>query len=467
MKASVFSLQEVVAVARIHPFYAAHIRYPPDAKAIQSALDSAAQEKSAPELHLVPLTTKKVLYKTIAQLMADTSPENTYRQGSYLSITGGGSGGTPMLFATDAIENRMQRARTGEFIRACGLVEAGDWVLTTHVSGHFYRSLDLTLEILENAGASVLGAGNHMEPADVTNALANYRVNVLSGDGSQVIKIVRHISTLAAEERQQIKLDKIIYTSEPLTPAQRAYITDVLGPVKVCSILGSSETGAWALRCPHLTGDHHEVSGATDFVFDSRTMLVEILDPSILDDADNVVGEGKALPDGSPGIIVQTSLQRLKNPLVRYVSGDIGSLHPLPELAGAGMRPTGELEHLRVLRLRGRDRRFSFKWYGSYFQFDNMEAFMQAEEWGILHWQAVLASLESSPQLTLEVRIILSSAAPKSRLIEAIETFFFVLPENRHLFQIKFLERVTELERSSTGGKVLNFIDKAHRELGS
>ena len=74
------------------------------------------------------------------------------------------------------------------------------------------------MEILENAGASVLGAGNHMEPGEVTSALASCRVNVLAGDGSQVLRIIRHISTLAAEERRQIRLDKILYTSEPLTP---------------------------------------------------------------------------------------------------------------------------------------------------------------------------------------------------------------------------------------------------------
>jgi hypothetical protein len=44
-----------------------------------------------------------------------------------------------MLFATDAMENRVQRARMGEFIRTCRLVEPGDWVLTTHVGGQFYR----------------------------------------------------------------------------------------------------------------------------------------------------------------------------------------------------------------------------------------------------------------------------------------------------------------------------------------
>src|SRR3954464_5016092 len=92
-----------------------------------------------------------------------------------------------------------------------------------------FRSLDLVAEILENAGASVLSAGHHMTPDDVTSALAHFQVNVLSGDGSQVIRVVHHISTLPVSQRKQIKLDKIIYTSEALSPVQRAYITGTLG----------------------------------------------------------------------------------------------------------------------------------------------------------------------------------------------------------------------------------------------
>jgi hypothetical protein len=61
MKSNVFSLREVLAVAKIHPFYADQVRYPPDTKSIQAALDLAAKEQSAPELRLLPLTTKKDL----------------------------------------------------------------------------------------------------------------------------------------------------------------------------------------------------------------------------------------------------------------------------------------------------------------------------------------------------------------------------------------------------------------------
>lgn len=330
----------------------------------------------------------------------------------------------------------------------------------SHALGLF-RSLDLTTEILENAGASVLSAGNYMTPDEVTSALAHFHVNVLSGDGSQVVRVVHHISTLPASQRKQIKLDKIVYTSEPLSPAQRAYITATLGKVKICSILGSSEAGPWAVANPALTGDQEP--GTMDFVFDTKTMLIEVLAPSSLD-GDAVRGS-EPVPDGVPGIIVQTSLQRLRNPLVRYVSGDIGSLHPLPG-AAAAVIPRDELEHLRVLRLHGRDARFSFKWYGCYFEFDNIVPIMQSEEWGILQWQVVLGSLESSPQTTLEVRIFRSSAsdtaASETALVAALEAFFFVLPESCHLFRVAFLEDLTGFERSSTGGKIMRFVDKSH-----
>ena len=61
MQSKVFSLREVLAVARIHPFYAPQVQYPPDSKRVQEALDSAASEQPAAHLHLLPLTTKKDL----------------------------------------------------------------------------------------------------------------------------------------------------------------------------------------------------------------------------------------------------------------------------------------------------------------------------------------------------------------------------------------------------------------------
>lgn len=81
-------------------------------------------------------------YKVIERLVHDVDPLNTYRRSSYMSITGGGSGGIPMMFAVDVHENRRQRAQMGDFLKLCGVVGPRDWVLSIHLAGGFYRYLN-------------------------------------------------------------------------------------------------------------------------------------------------------------------------------------------------------------------------------------------------------------------------------------------------------------------------------------
>ncbi|RAL07450.1 uncharacterized protein BO97DRAFT_251926 [Aspergillus homomorphus CBS 101889] len=465
MTIKAFPLSEVLAVSGIHPFYNPNILYPPNPDEIQSAVQSAdarSTETMSSRLELLPLTTKKELYQVVERLTKDTSPQNEYRRSSYVSITGGGSGGLPLMFLSDAKENRQQRAAFGEFLRTSGVVDPHDWILTTHASGYMYRSLDLMSEILENAGGTVFSAGNFMTPDEVVRALVQYNINVLTGDGSQVIQIIHHISTLPEEKRDGIKLTKVIYTSEPLTDGQERHIRTTLGPVKICSVLGSAEAGPYALHNPDLTGEAR-LNGSMDFVFDTRSDLIEILPTSVMES--DPPPSLKAIPEGQEGIIVQTSLQRRRNPLVRYITGDIASVHPLPDIARS-IVPESELQHLRVLRLRGRDRRFSFKWYGVYFEFTNIEKFMQREGFGILQWQIIRGTHDSSPQITLEIRMLREAASEHlislQDFVYEMETFFFVLPENRHLFRLTFIENLGEFEKSGTGNKVMKFVDRAH-----
>ncbi|GAT25082.1 hypothetical protein RIB2604_01900330 [Aspergillus luchuensis] len=461
MSTNPFSLDEVLAVAKIHPLYNPNILYPPSPEEIQATVQAQSSTDSGiSTLESWPLTTKKDLYKVIERLTKDTSPQNEYRRSSYVSVTGGGSGDMPLMFFTDLKENRQHHAAFGEFLRTCGVVEPHDWILTTHTSG----SLDLLTEILENAGGTILSAGNLMKPSEVVRALARYNVNVLTGDSSQVIQVIHHISTLSADERNVIKLNKVIYTSEPLIDSQKRYIHAILGPaVKIYSILGSAEAGPYAIHNPDLTGEassYHDMS--IDFVFDTRSILVEIFPRSIME-SDTPSSDLKPLPEGEEGVIVQTSLQRRRNPLVRYITGDLGSVRPVPNIARS-IVPESEMEYYRVLRLRGRDRRFSFKWYGEYFEFSNIEMFMQKETFGILQWQVIVGTLDSSPQTTLEIRMLRAAASDDMISLEQyvyeVERFFFVLPENRHLFNLTFVEDIRGFEKSGTGNKVMKFVDR-------
>jgi hypothetical protein len=56
-----YSLAAVLEVAKIHPFYNSNIKYPPDAEAIQAALQKAATGSLAINFDSQPLLRKEEL----------------------------------------------------------------------------------------------------------------------------------------------------------------------------------------------------------------------------------------------------------------------------------------------------------------------------------------------------------------------------------------------------------------------
>ncbi|KAG5659630.1 hypothetical protein KAF25_002189 [Fusarium avenaceum] len=431
-----YSLQEVLAVARIHPFYS-DVEYPPDRNTVETVTKQAATS-----------------YNVIERLVKDHSRDNTYRRSVYTSVTGGGSGSQTLFFATDVLENRVHRANFGRLLRNTGVIKDDDWVLSTHWGGHLYRSLDLTCEILENAGASVLAAGITMPLTKVIHNLQDFRVNVLAGDSSQIISIVQYISTLPSSERYKIKLNKIIYTSESLTAAQRKHVHTILGCVKICSMVGSSEAGPYGVSNPDLT-EVDPSADCTDFIFDTRMNIFEILPLSCTQ-----MSGLAPLSDGEKGMIAQTSLARLRNPLVRYMTGDIGSLHPLSAKAHAHI-PKDEWPYMRVLRLYGRDCRFSFDWDGGYFDFRVLGEIMQQDDLGILQWQIILDRMESSPESLLEIRLLCcQDPIYREAAIVQLRYFFDVTGGNEHRFRVVFVEGLDGFKLSETGRKVVKFINR-------
>ncbi|KAM0306748.1 hypothetical protein ACHAPM_001321 [Fusarium culmorum] len=482
-----YSLTDVLVVAKTHPFYS-DAKYPPNDEAIRVAREKASGQNSQPnyisrslikplfnllrltsrgtssltpeeaELKARPLLHKQDLYDVIERLVNDISPENTYRHNVYTSTTGGGSTlSRPLFFATDAMENRRHRSYFGDFLSKTGLIERGDWVVTTHCGGSLYRSLDLTLETMENAGASVLAAGSYSKPAETVSLLKEFNANVLTGDGSQIVSVVHYISTLK-EDRDKIKLNKIIYTSEALTVAQKAHIYDVLGPVKICSVLGSAEAGPYGVSTPELTPSEPDAT-YNDFIIDTRMTLIEILP---LDYAENKeIPVPELLSEGETGVIAQTVLTRLRNPVVRYVTGDVGSLHPLPEETRSQIPPS-DLPYLRVLRLHGRDRRFSFMWDGFDTRFDNLATLLSEEQYGVLQWQVILSKMEPSLEAFLEIRLLCKEDETcRQAALSRLNTFLNIYPPNQHKFKVTFVEGLTGFELSKTGQKVIKFIDRS------
>lgn len=318
-------------------------------------------------------------------------------------------------------------------------------------------------EVFESAGAAVLCAGPGMDHKDVIDTIAQYQVNVISGDAGQLVQLAKSIATLSDEQRTSLRVNKLLYTSEAITPAQRSYLAFVFGPIALSSVIGSAEAGPWAVATAEMTAGAAD-NNYVDFIYDQRLICLEVFPLSIED-----LDEGDRNQHHQPlseekGLLVQTSLQRLRNPLVRYVCGDVASLHPLPETMQRNL-PPGTSHHYKVVRIYGRDRRISFDWYGEYFEFQVVQALMRTESWGVLQYQLILRNKEedvAGVATVLEVRILRGSGIgqiSEQELAREIRHFFMVFDFNEELFQLTFLSDYSGFVRSTTGRKVINFVD--------
>lgn len=310
---------------------------------------------------------------------------------------------------------------------------------------------------MENAGGTVYCAGHLMPHAEVARLVSGFRINVISGDSSQIVQFALYVSTLPDTQRKAIRISKIIYTSEPLVRPQRAYLTSVFGgDVLICSVLGSAEAGPWAVVNPAVTGNGDD-DDAADFIFDTRDIIVEVLPQTVGEDP---AGNGiEPLQDGEVGVLATTSLQRLRNPLIRYLTGDVGSLHSLPK---TDLIDPEEAQYFRVLRVQGRDKRFSFNWQGEYFEFKNIRDLIQSEEFFVLQWQIIR---KETPTHThhLQIRLLRGQhndrRLPEDDLVRKLKKFFHVVPDTEKYFQITFVSGLQEFERSKTGSKVMHYLD--------
>ena len=178
-------------------------------------------------------------------------------------------------------------------------------------------------------------------------------------------------------------------------------------------------------------------------------------------------GSARAGTRGTPrgargGLLVVTSLQRLRNPLVRYITGDIGSVHQLP--AHAKSQIGERADYLRILRLSGRDTRHSFNWEGEYFDIEGVKNLMSDPTWGVVRWQIILANDVLVPgRISLELRMMRARdqncQVSQGVIIEKLRDFFFVGALNESLFQVT-LSALDKFIRSASGNKIILFVDR-------
>ncbi len=110
--------------------------------------------------------------------------------------------------------------------------------------------------------------------------------------------------TIQAENLDFSFVKGVFTSSDMLYPQQRSLIESVFG-VKVIDIYGNPESGLISYECDKHSGFHYGM----------QNCFIEILDD-----------EGNVMPEGEIGKIIVTSLNNKCFPIIRYDTGDIGSI---------------------------------------------------------------------------------------------------------------------------------------------
>lgn len=162
-----------------------------------------------------------------------------------------------------------------------------------------------------------------MSPAMLDGFIAEIRrkrPKMLFGYPSALSFIARHAT------QRGIRLDDLgikvaFVTSEKLYDEQRSVIQSAFG-CRVANGYGGRDAGFIAHECP--AGSMH---------LTAEDLIVEIIAP-----------DGRVLPAGESGEIVVTHLATGDFPFVRYRTGDVGILDPLPCACGRGLPVLKEIQ---------------------------------------------------------------------------------------------------------------------------
>ena len=194
---------------------------------------------------------------------------------------------------------------------------------------------DLLIRALERFGARGVAGDPRADPPTFLEELHSHLPRCLVAAPRQLQRLLAPGTAsveVAAAARSCLR--SLLSSAEPLPGVLREKIGTIWG-CEVFDHWGMTETGyGGGVECACHDGYHLR----------EADLLLEIVDPL----------SGELLPDGISGEIVITTLTREAMPLIRYRTGDVGSLLPGPCACGSPLRRLGPV--------RGRVERTSHGW---------------------------------------------------------------------------------------------------------
>jgi phenylacetate-coenzyme A ligase PaaK-like adenylate-forming protein len=277
------------------------------------------------DLAWLPFTTKSDLWEAYPfGLLAVPREDVVAVHGS------SGTGGRPTLVAYTRDDLRLWARMCARALAAAGATPASI-VHNAYGYGLFTGGLGIHQGAIE-LGATVVPVSGGMTARQVT-LISDLQPDILTCTPSYALRLGE---ALAEAGHARTSLRAGIFGAEPWTDALRARIQDLLG-LRALDIYGLSEIigPGVAAEC---------IEAADGLHVNEDHFLVEAVDPMT----------GAAVPDGTPGELVFTTLTKQALPLLRYRTGDIAALRRAPCPCGRTLvkmsKITGRKDDMLVVR---------------------------------------------------------------------------------------------------------------------
>ncbi|WP_437309481.1 phenylacetate--CoA ligase family protein [Sorangium sp. So ce388] len=244
---------------------------------------------------------------------------------------------------------------------------------------------------MDGYGATVIPAGKggaYSTPLKTVKVMRDLRPNVVVTSPSWAIMLAEEAAR-SSLDLTSLRLKKMWLTGEGCSPAFRRRVEELWGTT-ANFFYGSLECGALGIECDRHDGYHVPLAH----------VLMEIVDPE----------SGRSLGPGETGEIVVTGLLRYDSPILRFRTGDLGSLEAAPCACGVAMPR---------FRMKGRVHdqiRFRGKVLSPIYLEEHLLRMPEVGNW----FQFVMPA---SDQARIKVRCELSrGVAPDAALAEALAT---------------------------------------------
>ncbi|WP_329496722.1 phenylacetate--CoA ligase family protein [Kitasatospora herbaricolor] len=192
-------------------------------------------------------------------------------------------------------------------------VRPGDRLINSLFGGGLYGGLITSSSELSRMPVEAYSTAQMITADDVLMLTRSFSANVILGQPALLLPVLRD----AKAREPGLRIEKVLYGGTPMTESDKRWLREELGTEVVASVLAANDGAQLGYQCGDLAGTLHHLCDDYN--------LIEVVDE-----------QGRPVPEGEPGELLVTSMQKFEGPLIRYRIGDLGRI--FPHECGCGVR---------------------------------------------------------------------------------------------------------------------------------